>query len=123
MQYAIAPALDGQHEFLEEAKAKLQRRRDISVQRLSEIPGISVVKPTGAFYSFPQLHIDGEDEEWVKGLIRTTGVVVVHGSGFGQKPGTRHFRFVFLPDEETLNTAFTLIDQFRRQWLTGKRNF
>ncbi len=123
MQFAIAEALDGDQSFLTEVKQKLQRRRDISVSKLSQIPGISVVKPTGAFYSFPKLDIQESDEDWVKGLIRSTGVVVVHGSGFGQKPGTQHFRFVFLPTEDILEEAFTLIDQYQRLWLSGKRDF
>ena len=41
------------------------------------------------------------DEVFVKELIRQKYVMVVHGSGFGQKPGTQHFRIVFLPDEKT----------------------
>jgi alanine-synthesizing transaminase len=39
----------------------------------------------------------------------------VHGSGFGQKPGTRHFRLVFLPDEQTLTTAYRSITEFIAQ--------
>ncbi len=123
MQFAIPVALDGDQSFLNGVKEKLQRRRDISVKKLSDIPGISVVKPTGAFYSFPKLDIEGEDEDWVKGLIRSTGVVVVHGSGFGQKPGTKHFRFVFLPTEDVLEQAFTLIGQYQALWQSGKRDF
>jgi len=36
----------------------------------------------------------------------------VHGSGFGQKPGTKHFRIVFLPQEETLHQAYAEIGNF-----------
>jgi alanine-synthesizing transaminase len=45
----------------------------------------------------------------VKELIVQKHVMVVHGSGFGQKPGTKHFRIVFLPDEPTLQTAYRAI--------------
>jgi len=38
--------------------------------------------------------------------------MVVHGSGFGQKPGTRHFRIVFLPDEKILSSAYAAIGEF-----------
>jgi alanine-synthesizing transaminase len=38
--------------------------------------------------------------------------MVVHGSGFGQKPGTQHFRIVFLPDEKTLASAYAAIGDF-----------
>ena len=41
-------------------------------------------------------------------------VLVVHGSGFGQKAGTKHFRIVFLPDEQTLTTAYAGIADFMK---------
>jgi alanine-synthesizing transaminase len=41
-------------------------------------------------------------------------VMVVHGSGFGQKPGTKHFRIVFLPDEQTLSKAYGAIAEFMK---------
>ncbi len=41
--------------------------------------------------------------------------MVVHGSGFGQKPGTQHFRIVFLPDEKTLASAYAAIADFIRE--------
>jgi alanine-synthesizing transaminase len=48
----------------------------------------------------------------VRELIRQKHVMVVHGSGFGQKPGTQHFRIVFLPDEQTLAKAYAGIEEF-----------
>jgi alanine-synthesizing transaminase len=42
-------------------------------------------------------------------------VTVVHGSGFGQRPGTKHFRIVFLPDEKTLTTAYAKIGDLLRE--------
>ena len=39
-------------------------------------------------------------------MLTEKQVLVVHGSGFGQKPGTKHFRIVFLPDEKTLTAAY-----------------
>ena len=41
--------------------------------------------------------------------------MVVHGSGFGQKAGTKHFRIVFLPDEQTLTTAYSAIADLLRE--------
>ena len=93
-------------------KHKLSRRRDISVEMLNAIPGMSCVPPRGAFYAFPSLHIEGDDERFVQELIKATGVVTVHGSGFGQRPGTKHIRIVFLPQEETLRRAYGLIGEF-----------
>lgn len=111
-QYAIAPALDGDQSHLVEMKKKLSRRRDLSVEMLNAIPGISCVAPRGAFYAFPRLQIEQADEQFVRELIKAKGVVTVHGSGFGQRPGTRHFRIVFLPQEETLKKAYAHIGEF-----------
>jgi alanine-synthesizing transaminase len=112
LQYAIKPALEGPQDHIAEVKAKLRRRRDITYARLNSIPNISCVKPTAAFYAFPRLHIDQPDAQFVAELIRETGVVVVHGGGFGQKPGTQHMRIVFLPQEEVLEEAFSRLEKF-----------
>jgi alanine-synthesizing transaminase len=115
LQYAIKPALEGPQDHIAEVKEKLRRRRDVTYKRLNAIPGISCVKPTAAFYAFPRLHIDQQDSEFVADLIRKTGVVVVHGDGFGQRPGTRHMRIVFLPQEEILEEAFDRLETFMAQ--------
>ncbi|MGE0434286.1 MAG: aminotransferase class I/II-fold pyridoxal phosphate-dependent enzyme, partial [Planctomycetota bacterium] len=112
VQYGIAAALDGDHSFLKTEMQKLQRRRDITFERLNAIDGISCVKPMGAFYAFPRIHTDEDDLQWVRDLIFATGVVVVHGSGFGQKPGTRHFRAVFLPQDDVLEKSYAQIAEF-----------
>ncbi len=111
-QYGIKLALEGDQSHLVEAMKKLQVRRDITFEMLNAIPGISCVKPEGAFYAFPRLHTDKSDFEFVSGLIRETGVVVVHGSGFGQVPGTHHFRAVFLPQEDVLRRSYEKIGQY-----------
>ncbi len=110
-QYSIAPALEGDQSHIAEANQKLMRRRDIMMEILSEIPGISLVRPEGAFYAFPSIDVD-DDAKFVSELIRQTGVIVVPGSGFGQKPGSQHFRIVTLPQEEILEEAFMLIKDF-----------
>lgn len=111
-QYGIKLALEGDQSHLTEAMKKLQVRRDITFEMLNAIPGISCVKPEGAFYAFPRLHTDKSDFEFVSGLIRETGVVVVHGSGFGQVPGTHHFRAVFLPQEDILRRSYEKIGEY-----------
>ncbi|MCB9831579.1 MAG: aminotransferase class I/II-fold pyridoxal phosphate-dependent enzyme [Planctomycetes bacterium] len=111
-QYAIAPALaDKSH--LPALRRKLSHRRDITVEMLNAVDGISCVPPLGAFYAFPSLDVDpAAEESYIADLIRATGVVVVHGGGFGQRPGTAHFRVVFLPPEATLRAAYTKIGEF-----------
>ncbi len=120
IQYAIKPALGGDHTFLEDVIKKLIRRRDLTVEMLNAIPGISCTAPKGAFYAFPRLHTDKADTDFVKGLIKETGVVTVPGSGFGQVPGTRHFRIVFLPPDETLKEAYEKIAEFYARFNTKK---
>ena len=118
-QYAIKPALEGDHKHLTEAMSRLTIRRDITVNMLNAIPGISCVKPEGAFYAFPRLHMEHSDSQFVNGLIRETGVVVVPGSGFGQVPGTHHFRVVFLPSENILTKAYNNIAAYYEKFLNS----
>jgi alanine-synthesizing transaminase len=116
IQHAIATALGPNQEHLKTVISKLIRRRDITTERLNAIPGITCNKAEGAFYAFPRLHINEPDELWVQEVLRATGVVVVHGSGFGQVPGTKHFRVVFLPTEDVLEKAFDQIATFMASW-------
>jgi alanine-synthesizing transaminase len=94
--------------------AKMRSRRDVMMKALRAIPGVSVVEPQGAFYAMPRLQLPGvdDDERFILELLDATGVLFVHGSGFGQKPGTQHFRVVFLPPERILTEAFDALGQF-----------
>ncbi|MBI5242692.1 MAG: aminotransferase class I/II-fold pyridoxal phosphate-dependent enzyme [Elusimicrobia bacterium] len=114
MQHAIKPALEGQKAFLQSTIKKLRRRRDITFEMLNA-EGISCVRPEAAFYAFPKLDIPVPDEAFVKDMIRETGVVAVHGSGFGEKPGTKHLRAVFLPQEHQLRKAYASLLEFLRK--------
>jgi alanine-synthesizing transaminase len=116
-QYGIKPSLEGEQSNLLEAKEKLTLRRDMTVEMLNAIQGISCVKPEGAFYAFPQLHMNQPDNHFVAELIKETGVVVVPGSGFGQVPRTQHFRVVFLPNEQILEKAYKSIGEFYQKYL------
>jgi len=116
LQFAIPVALNNENCYIREVIAKLKKRRDILVKGLNQIPFISCVKPLGAFYAFPRIEIpDIDDLEFTKKLILEEGVVVVHGSGFGQKPGTKHFRIIFLPEEKILEEALRRIERFVRR--------
>ena len=114
-QYAIKAALEGPQDHLVEVKRKLRSRRDLTMKWCSETPRVSCVAPRGAFYAYPSLDIPEGDEIFVSELIRKKYVMVVHGSGFGQRPGTKHFRIVFLPDEKTLTAAYSVIGEFLRE--------
>ena len=117
VQHAVAPALQNR-EHLPALNTKLERRRDITVSMLNAIDGVSCVAPKGAFYAFPQLEdIDPKlEERFIAELIEATGVVVVHGGGFGQRPETAHFRCVFLPPEPILEKAYKLVGDFKADW-------
>ena len=115
VQWAIRPALEGKNEHIAEVNAKLRRRRDLTVDMINAIPGWSCVPPRGAFYAFPRFSLGGlDDVGLVRGMIVEHGVVLVHGSGFGQKPGTQHVRIVFLPQEELLREAYGKLADYSR---------
>src|SRR6202790_152577 len=111
-QYAIKPALEGPQDHLIEVRKKLRSRRDLTVEWCNSTARVSCVSPRGAFYAYPRIDIPEGDDVFVKVLILQKHVMVVHGSGFGQKPGTKHFRIVFLPDEKTLSKAYAAIGDF-----------
>lgn len=112
MMYAIQPALEGPQDHLKEVRRKLRSRRDLTVAWAAKTPRVSLAAPQGAFYAHPSLDIPEEDLAFVTDLLKQKHVLVVHGSGFGQKPGTRHMRIVFLPDEKTLTLAYDKISEF-----------
>ncbi len=113
-QYAVRPALEGPEEHLAEMIRKLRQRRELTMRWCEATPRVSSVKPRGAFYVFPRLDIPESDEDFVKQLLAEKQVLAVHGSGFGEAPGTRHIRLVFLPDERTLSRAYESISAFIR---------
>lgn len=114
-QYAIKPALEGDQNHLKVTNSKLRERRDFTFKRLNDIQRISLVKPKGAFYAFPKIDVPVSDEKFVLDLLKETGVLVVHGSGFGQKEGTKHFRVVFLPEVKVLEEAYGKIEGFMKK--------
>jgi len=113
-QYAIKAALEGPQDHLKEVAGKLRARRDLTMKWCGSTPRVSCVSPKGAFYAFPRLDIPEGDDVFVKELLVQKYVLVVNGSGFGQKKGTKHFRIVFLPDEQTLTTAYAGIASFMK---------
>ncbi len=113
--HAIAPALEGPQDHLVDARAKLRRRRDLTVEWASRTPRVSLVAPQGAFYAFPKLDIPEDDLSFVTALLQEKHVLCVHGAGFGQKQGTRHMRIVFLPQEDVLQRAYEKLTEFIAQ--------
>ncbi|MDT8068306.1 MAG: aminotransferase class I/II-fold pyridoxal phosphate-dependent enzyme [Terriglobia bacterium] len=117
-QLAVAHALDGPQDHLKVVREKLRSRRDLTAQWASKTPRVSLVSPKGAFYAHPTLDIPDDDLSFVSDLLRQKHVLVVHGSGFGQVPGTRHMRIVFLPEEPVLTAAYEKISEFMKERYT-----
>ena len=115
-QYAVRAALEGPQDHLAEVVRKLRTRRDLTVDFCNSTPRLSCVRPKGAFYAFPKLDITESDETFIRELLLCKYVLAVHGSGFGQAPGTHHFRIVFLPEERTLTRAYQSIAEFVKDW-------
>jgi alanine-synthesizing transaminase len=118
-QYAGVEALRGPQDHIREMVSKLRHRRDFALKKVSEIPGLSAMEPKGAFYLFPRIGGIGtnwrDDQEFVGQLLKETGVLVVHGSGFDPVFGKDHFRAVFLADEGILDEAFSAIEDFMKR--------
>ena len=114
-QHAIRPALEGPQDHIPAMLDKLKRRAQITDDWAKRTPRVSLVAPKGAFYAHPSLDIPEDDLTFVTDLLKQKHVLVVHGSGFGQKPGTRHMRIVFLPQDDVLNTAYEKISDFMRE--------
>ena len=116
VQKAGVAALNGPQDHIKETVGKLKERRNYAWKRLNKIEEISCRKPDGAFYVFPKIHAVGSrwktDMEFALGLLRETGVLLVHGSGFDPVYGTGHVRGVFLPPIETLEQAFNEVERF-----------
>jgi alanine-synthesizing transaminase len=114
-QFAVPAALDGPQDHIKMIREKLRRRRDLTVQWANSTPRVSVVSPKGAFYAHPKLDIPEDDLTFVSDLLRRKHVLVVHGSGFGEKPGTKHMRIVFLPEEPVLSAAYAKMTEFMKE--------
>jgi alanine-synthesizing transaminase len=116
VQKAGVVALKGPQDHVREMVSKLKARRDYAWKRLNEIEGISCTKPEAAFYVFPKIHGVGSkwktDLDFVLELLKETGVLFVHGSGFCPVYGAGHVRCVFLPPIETLEEALNLVEGF-----------
>lgn len=113
VQKAAVAALEGPQGYIAQTVTKLKKRRDLVVKRLNEINGISCKLPNGAFYTFPKILHNGwkDDKDFVLDLLDKTGILTVHGSGFGEL-GKGHFRIVYLPNEQVLEQAMDKLAGF-----------
>ncbi|MDC1458983.1 pyridoxal phosphate-dependent aminotransferase, partial [Burkholderiaceae bacterium] len=109
-QLAIQTALGG-YQSIQDLVApggRLCRQRDLAYSLLSDIPGVSVVKPKAALYMFPKLDPEmyriTDDQQFAYDLLAQEKVLVVQGTGFNYSTPD-HFRLVFLPNTDDLSEA------------------
>ncbi len=116
-QYAVQTALGGYQSIkdLVAPAGRLCRQRDLAWKLITEIPGVSCVKPKAALYLFPRLdpkmYPIKNDQDFVLELLEEEKVLVVQGSGFNW-PQPDHFRLVFLPNSDDLAEAIGRIARF-----------
>ena len=119
MQYAVEPALAGDRSHQVSFRKALKARADFTVDRLRGMPGVTCVAPTAAFYAMPRVALPPgrTDVDYVKALLHATGVLCVHGSGFGLPAEQGFLRIVFLASLEELGEIFDLMAAFTRDYL------
>jgi aspartate aminotransferase len=110
-QYAGIEAIQGSQDEVHKMVAEFKKRRDVIVDGLNTIDGISCVRPHGAFYVFPnikQLGIDGK--KFADLLLEKFGVAALSGTAFG-KYGQGYLRFSYANSVENIQKALDRIDQ------------
>lgn len=107
-QYAVRPALEGSKDYLRDFIREIKKRRDLALAHVERIEGLSCQRPEAAFFMMIKVHDlrRRTDERFVLDVLNETGLLVVHGSGFGADPHEGYFRIVYLADEQTLDEAF-----------------
>ncbi|XP_076245864.1 alanine aminotransferase 1 [Calliopsis andreniformis] len=107
----------------------LAERSNLVVNTLNSIPGYKANPAMGAMYVFPRIDLpkkaikaakaEGQQPDvfYAFKLLETTGICVIPGSGFGQTPGTYHFRTTILPQKDKIKTMLESLKQFHLKFL------
>ncbi len=125
-QLAIQTALGGYQSIndLVAPSGRLTKQRDLAYELLTQIPGVSVVKPKAALYMFPRLdpkiYPIVNDQQFAYDLLAEEKVLIVQGTGFNW-PRPDHFRLVFLPNADDLTEAIGRIARFLEHQRKTKR--
>lgn len=92
----------------------LRRKAELVERGLNGVDGITCNRVAGAMYAFPRIALPPgvTDAEWCMALLEETGICVVDGTGFGQAPGTSHFRTTILPPLDEIETVVKQIAEF-----------
>ena len=127
---ALGEASYAQYSAEKEAILTSMRRRALKlVDGLNAMEGVTCNAPEGAMYAFPSITLPPKaiaaaeaagkvpDTYYALALLEATGIVVVPGSGFGQKQGTWHFRTTFLPPEKDMEGVITRMGEFHKGFM------
>ncbi|HEX6681223.1 MAG TPA: pyridoxal phosphate-dependent aminotransferase [Candidatus Limnocylindrales bacterium] len=120
-QHAIQAALGGRQDIVDLVLpgGRLLEQRNMAVELLNAIPGVSCVAPRGALYAFPRLDPEMypivDDERFVLDLLRQEKILVMHGTGFNW-PRPDHFRVVTLQPVDDLAEAIRRIGRFLSEY-------
>lgn len=119
-QWATVEALEGPQDYIETSKEAFVRRRDLVVDMLNQIDGVTCPVPDGAFYVYPSIKgligrtspagtAISDDEAFAKALLAEADVAVVHGAALGLSP---NFRVSYAASDDTLREACRRIQSF-----------
>ncbi|KAJ77564.1 pyridoxal phosphate-dependent aminotransferase [Enterococcus faecalis] len=114
-QYAAIEALTGEQSAVEDMRQAFEKRLNHIYPKVAALPGVSLIKPEGAFYLFPNvkktLEICGYDNvtNWVEDLLQEAHVALVTGEGFG---APEHVRMSYATDLMTLEKAIERMNDF-----------
>ncbi|MCZ2103840.1 MAG: pyridoxal phosphate-dependent aminotransferase [Comamonadaceae bacterium] len=120
-QWAIQTALGGYQSINDLIKegGRLRVQRDLAYELITQIPGVTCVKPQAALYMFPrldpQMYPIEDDRQFFMEVLRATRVMLVQGTGFNY-PDNQHFRIVFLPHKSDLREAIGRLAKFLEQY-------
>lgn len=114
-QYGAIAAYNVKSDFVEQMRVAFEERLTVIYDQLVAIPGITCVKPKGAFYLFPNVkeavQLNGFDnvDDWVEKLLEVEKVALVPGSGFG---AADNVRLSYASSLEQIQEALTRIERF-----------
>ncbi|CAG5100918.1 Similar to gpt2: Alanine aminotransferase 2 (Xenopus laevis) [Cotesia congregata] len=135
MDVVVNPPKPGEpsyNQFIKEKTAVLEslaERSRLVVDTLNSIPGFKSNPAMGAMYVFPRIDLPPKAIEAAKAagqepdvfyafkLLEATGICVIAGSGFGQKPGTYHIRTTILPQKEMIKTMLNSLKEFHLKFM------
>jgi len=112
-QIAGIEALTGPQDYVAMMVKEYQRRRDLLVNALNAMPGISCLKPKATFYVFPNISKTGKTSDELANLLLDGGVAVLPGLAFG-KYGEGYLRLVFANSFENIEIAIERMDKVIR---------